>query len=227
MNTLLKINNHKGVFICVFLLLGSLTCFGQKTKLVRDGRSIGAIKIGTSTESNVIENYGSQYRLVDHQKYSNEMIYEKTGLSFYYCYNDPKKEIFLVNMTLPYRAKTSKGIILGKSTLEDVFSVYGSSLESTAGFSYPGISFYVAESKVKWTDDKKQTLPANVTKPLTGAFVLDANSSMQSSQVVFKSTSQDKRRYAEELRNLKKQKISSITLFERNGLRQCHVRYAK
>ena len=67
------------------------------------------------------------------------MNYYRLGVAFYICQSDPKKEIFVIEMKAPYKAKTSKGIIMGKSTLEDVEKKYG---KLKSGLEYRGISFY-------------------------------------------------------------------------------------
>ena len=67
------------------------------------------------------------------------MTYSRLGLAFYMCQSDKRKEIFLIEIKSPYKAKTSKGITLGKSTKEETEKVYGKPKD---GFEYRGVSFY-------------------------------------------------------------------------------------
>ncbi|HMS40462.1 MAG TPA: hypothetical protein PKE69_09565, partial [Pyrinomonadaceae bacterium] len=80
-------------------------------------------------------------------KYSFSISYPKLGMAFYYCQTDKSKEIFDIELRAPYKVKTSKGIILGKSTVADVKKIYGKSLGQAAGekgedLEYRGVSFY-------------------------------------------------------------------------------------
>ena len=67
------------------------------------------------------------------------MTYDRVGLSFYMCQSDKHKVIFLIEIKSPYKAKTSRGVILGKSTKEETEKIYGKPL---TGFQYKGINFY-------------------------------------------------------------------------------------
>lgn len=73
------------------------------------------------------------------------MIYPN-GLSFYYCQSDKRKEIFDIEIRTPFQAKTSKGVTLGKSTLQDIYKIYG---KQTDGLQYRGVSFFYANYKGK------------------------------------------------------------------------------
>ena len=64
----------------------------------------------------------------------------KNGLSFYLCQADKQQEIFDIEMRAPFKVKTSKGIVLGESTLDDVQRIYGD-MRKTA-LRYRGIEFY-------------------------------------------------------------------------------------
>ncbi len=110
--------------------------------LVTEGRGMNGLVVGKSTMNDVIQKYGKNYKWVANKKYSYQMIYPKENLSFYICQSDKKKEIFLIEMKRPFKAKTTKGIILGKSTLEDVHRIYG---KKKSGLEYRGVSFYYNE----------------------------------------------------------------------------------
>ena len=105
----------------IFLLLGTAS---SAQNLVQEGQGLGNISVGISTRDDVISHYGEDFKLIEHGKYSHQVVYEKLGLSFYYCYADPKQEIFIIKVKKPYEAITGKGIVLG-SLREDVIEAYG------------------------------------------------------------------------------------------------------
>jgi hypothetical protein len=106
---------------------------------IKEGKGMDGVNIGKSTMDDIVKKFGKDYKWIVNKKYSYQMNYEKLGLSFYMCQSDKKKQIFVIELRPPYRAKTSKGIILGKSTLEDVQKTYG---KLKSGLEYRGISFY-------------------------------------------------------------------------------------
>lgn len=118
----------------------------EALKIAREGVGIEGITVGRSTADDVIKKFGKNYVKKTYGKYSYSLNYPN-GLAFYYCQTDKKKEIFDIEIREPYRAKTSRGIILGKSTVEDVRKVYGKSLGQQAGdrredLEYPGVNFF-------------------------------------------------------------------------------------
>lgn len=112
-----------------------------KVKVVKEGVGFDGIQVGVSTAADVIKKFGKNYRLVKHKKYSAQMVYPG-GISFYYCQSDKKKEIFDIELRAPFRAKTSKGIVLSESTVEDVKKKYG---RSNDGLEYRGVGFFYAK----------------------------------------------------------------------------------
>ena len=131
--------------ITVFLAVSSLPA---QSLILDEGDGFGDIKIGKSTMKDVISIYGDGYELIDHKKYSYEMVYKDLGLSFYSCQNDPNKEIFVVVFKSPAQVTTSKGIVLGQSTLGDVLRLYSKRGKRTYSDSdQKGVYFYVLEQK--------------------------------------------------------------------------------
>lgn len=119
----------------------------ENYKIAREGAGIEGITVGSSTADSVIKKFGKNYVKQTHGKYSFAISYPKLGIVFYYCQTDKSKEIFDIELRSPYKAKTSKGIILGKSTVADVKKIYGKSLGQAAGekgedLEYRGVSFY-------------------------------------------------------------------------------------
>ncbi|MEP6569265.1 MAG: hypothetical protein ABJC10_05765 [Acidobacteriota bacterium] len=107
---------------------------------IKDGIGLGEILIGTSTAADVEARHGTKCELKNMKNYSYRMDYADVQRAFYYCYKDPKKKIFLVEV---HDGVTSKGIVIGESTVKDVVAIYGK--KSGGGdsiFEYPGIQFY-------------------------------------------------------------------------------------
>ena len=115
------------------------------------GIGVEGITVGHSTKSSVATKYGDQYDLVEHNKYSYEMNYGEYGLSFWYRYSDPEQKIFAIAVKPNSHGFTSRGIVVGRSTLKDVLDAYGKTKFSTttaeetwfAEYSELGIAFHV------------------------------------------------------------------------------------
>src|SRR5687768_8545260 len=95
-----------------------------KAKVVREGVGFDGIVVGKSTMADVTKKLGKGYKLKTHKKYSYQMIYPN-GVSFYACQSDKRQQIFDIELRAPFEAKTSRGITIGKSTLEDIYKIYG------------------------------------------------------------------------------------------------------
>lgn len=110
----------------------------EKVNIVKEGVGIGKLKVGASTKKDVEKEFGKKYKWVTNKKYSYQMIYPN-GVSFYICQTDKRQEIFDIEIRAPYQAKTSRGITLRQSTLDDVKKIYGTAKK---GLRYQGIEFY-------------------------------------------------------------------------------------
>lgn len=120
----------------------------DKVKVAKEGVGIDGIRVGKSTSADVIKKYGKSYQTKKYGKYSQAVIYPKFGLAFYSCQADKKNEVFDIEMRAPFQVKTAKGIVLGKSTLEDIQKIYGKKKD---GLEYKGVSFFYANYKGKKT----------------------------------------------------------------------------
>jgi hypothetical protein len=109
---------------------------------IKDGIGVGQILIGVSNAADVEARYGMKYKLINKNDYSYRMEYADLGLAFYYCLKDEKKTVFLVEL---HHGVSSKGIIVGQSTLRDVFRLYGESSgeDQSDIYEYKGIQFYL------------------------------------------------------------------------------------
>lgn len=143
-----------GLICCFFVGLTeaqrkkTTTKKAETYKTAREGVGIEGVAVGVSTMASVVKKFGKNYVKKTYGKYSNSINYPKLGLAFYYCQVDKTKEIFDIEIRAPYKVKTSKGVILGKSTLEDIYKIYG---RSSDGLEYKGVSFFYANYKGKKT----------------------------------------------------------------------------
>lgn len=115
----------------------------SKFKVLKEGVGFDGVSVGRSTSDDVVKKFGKGYNLVKHKKYSAQMVYPG-GISFYYCQSDRRKTIFDIELRAPFQARTGKGIVLSKSTLEDVYKIYGKSAD---GLEYRGVSFFYQKQR--------------------------------------------------------------------------------
>ncbi len=132
------------------------------------------------TKSDVVELFGPPDEEILLEKYSVQMVYVEQGLRFYYRREDNAENppIITVGFLDSFKGKTEEGIQLNKSTMRDVFRVYGEETWLTAeGSAYwwveqSGISFYVEKKEQKGQfsfeeeDHINQTI-IRITVPLT------------------------------------------------------------
>jgi hypothetical protein len=135
---------------------------------IKDGIGVGEILIGESTAADVEARHGTKYELKNKNDYSYRMDYTNSQLAFYYCFNDPKKRIFLVEL---HDGVSSKGIVIGKSTKKDVIALYGEASGDNAEiFEYPGIQFYFeprpqTEAKDEAVEMNRIVVEADIVAP--------------------------------------------------------------
>lgn len=121
--------------------------------VIIDGHGFDSFEIDKSRAKDVIKKLGRQFEEIRHKDYSVQMYYRGLGVSFYYMQADHTKEIFSIVFNRPFKGRTSKGIILGQSTMEDVVKIYGEPDWSTCDncdfwtSEYEGIQFSVEREK--------------------------------------------------------------------------------
>jgi hypothetical protein len=137
------------ITILAILVFSSFTPVkAQETAL--EGIGIDGIKVGRTTKKDVIRKFGKDYKSVTHDDYSEQLIYEKSGISVYYCQSDESQTIFAIQLRKPFNAVTSKGIVLEKSTVADVKRLYGKPAENEGAalwLTYKGIDFRSVDLK--------------------------------------------------------------------------------
>lgn len=144
---MMKIKLFLLLFSALFCFSSLTTAVGAQNKptpapklnVIKEGVGIEGIVVGKSTMDDVVKKFGRDYKWITNKKYSYQMSYARLGLSFYICQTDKRKEIFVIEIRPPYRARTSRGIVIGKSTVEDIEKIYG---KLKSGLEYRGISFY-------------------------------------------------------------------------------------
>ncbi len=141
--------------------------------LINEGVGVEDIVVGKSTMSDVIAAYGDDFGLIEHNKYSYEIMYEERGLSFYYRYDDSDKRIFAIVIKPPCHGFTNRGIVVCHSTLRDVFNAYGkakaqtTTAEETWSYEYEGVIFHTK------FDSFGETEKAKLKKKIVGIEVVD------------------------------------------------------
>ncbi|UPY79412.1 hypothetical protein FH581_011405 [Leptospira weilii] len=90
---------------------------------IKDGVGILDLVIDRNEFSEVESKFGNQY-VRNHFNFKYlEIHYESLGLSFIFDHHS--EEIHEIRIQPPFRAITSKGIVLGKSTLQEAMDIYG------------------------------------------------------------------------------------------------------
>lgn len=159
-----------GTYFLTIFELPELQNFHQSAIETTDGRSMAGITLGQSTASDIRARFGVPDSVQKNDFwYSYQMIYSKIGLSFWFLqpYVDPavppgnsgekgtdlRESIFRISIIPPYRLRTTTGIILNKSTMQDVRNAYGElNWEASDGSDYwfsdhDGIEYGVLRDK--------------------------------------------------------------------------------
>ncbi|WP_078125109.1 hypothetical protein [Leptospira alexanderi] len=90
---------------------------------IKDGVGILDLVIDKTQFRDVESKFGNQYIRNHFNDEVIEIHYESLGLSF--VFDDHREEIREIKIQPPFLAITSKGIVLGKSTLQEVMDIYG------------------------------------------------------------------------------------------------------
>ncbi len=136
---------------------------------IKEGIGIGDIAIGKSTLSDVIKEFGDNYKTTTWDDGYSDVKYESLGILFY-CDNDESQTIYKIILTAPYVGETIEGISIGESTMSDVFQKYGESPEwltdkdsDTWWCEYSGINFHVLKQP-EFSDNDEKELDKKISK---------------------------------------------------------------
>src|SRR5690349_15982312 len=110
---------------CVSVLLTFVTACGQAPVQIVDGKGLGPIALDKSTFADVTAAFGKECRITNHNNYSEQCIYEALGLSFFRRFGSPTNPVFSIKVMPPFKGATQKGIVVGRSSLQDVETKYG------------------------------------------------------------------------------------------------------
>lgn len=132
--------------IILFILCFS-SVFGQTNVLIPNKGIEGiSIVIDSSTISDVIEIYGTDYNISEKTLITNYR-YEKIGLTFKIDPYDKNKIVRSISVQSPFKAKTENGIVLNESTMKDVWNTYNAkgcfTSKTYAWNTQNGISYYI------------------------------------------------------------------------------------
>jgi hypothetical protein len=149
--------------ICVHAPSATVSRTQSQVGRIKDGIGVGEILVGVSSAADVEARYGMKYELINKNDYSYRMEYADVGLAFYYCHKDEKKRVFLVEL---HHGVSSKGIIVGQSTLRDVFRLYGeeSGSDQPDVHEYKGIQFYIEHDPTPAAKDSAAKLDKKVVE---------------------------------------------------------------
>jgi len=132
--------------IILFILCFN-TIFGQTNVLIPNKGIEGiSIVIDSSTISDVIEIYGTDYTLSEKTLITNYR-FDKIGLTFQIDPYDKNKIVRSISVESPFKAKTENGIVLNESTMKDVWNTYNDkgcfTSKTYAWNTQNGISYYI------------------------------------------------------------------------------------
>ena len=121
--------------------------FGQTDVLIPNKGIEGiSIVIDSSTISDVIEIYGTDYTLSEKTLITNYR-FDKIGLTFQIDPYDKNKIVRSISVQSPFKAKTENGIVLNESTMKDVWNIYNDkgclTSKTYAWNTQNGISYYI------------------------------------------------------------------------------------
>lgn len=136
--------------------------FGQTNVLIPSKGIEGiSIVIDSSTISDVIEIYGTDYTLSEKTLITNYR-FDKIGLTFQIDPYDKNKIVRSISVQSPFKAKTEKGIVLNESTMKDVWNTYNDegciTSNTYAWNTQNGISYYIKKDPTEKGYDAEEKI---------------------------------------------------------------------
>lgn len=136
--------------------------FGQTNLLIPNKGIEGiSIVIDSSTISDVIEIYGTDYTLSEKTLIINYR-FDKIGLTFQIDPYDKNQIVRSISVESPFKAKTESGIVLNESTMKDVWNTYNDkgcfTSKTYAWNTQNGISYYIKKDPNKKGYDTEEKI---------------------------------------------------------------------
>lgn len=122
---------------------------GEQLEKIIEGVGFGSIAIDRTTAAEAVYQLGKEHHLVQHGSYSCSLVYPGLGVSLYFWSQDPAARVFHLTLRAPFRGVTSRGVVLGQTTMREAAALYGrlswftSQGAATWGAAYPGVEFFV------------------------------------------------------------------------------------
>ncbi len=129
--------------------------YPKETKQIIAGRGFDNYQIGVTSIQTIINDYGKDFKKIEHNGYSTELIYENLGLSFSY-HPEVSDTIFAIEFFHPFSGITDKGIILNISTMADVEIIHDS------------LDWYITKPFLEWYSEHpgiEYAVPRDTSKP--------------------------------------------------------------
>lgn len=96
------------------------------------GKGFGGVEVGKTSLADLKKMFGTAFTAQNYNNFSVGVSYPDLGMDFYFDYKDyhsikpdDAKKIFSIQLKLPFKGRTTKGIILGYSTMSEVEKLYG------------------------------------------------------------------------------------------------------
>lgn len=143
---------------------------GNLEKIHEEGNFKGIVP-GKSNKEAIVKTFGDKFTEVKRsvsvlprggESYSytiERMNYKNKGLEFrFICSADSCTPLNSILFCKPFKGKTEKGIIIGKSTMKDVLSIYGDGYFNNGGFLVPPNTLRISyDNRITFITDKAIT----------------------------------------------------------------------
>ena len=96
----------------------------KSKKTIIEGQGVGGIVVGQSSRSDVLAVFGDDFELVRIRVSRFQMDYKKRGITFEYNPKDMNEIIQSIYFNQNFSGQTSKGIVMNKSSEQDVVTTY-------------------------------------------------------------------------------------------------------
>ena len=118
--------NLNSLFLLVFLAIFMSSCKSRfsNDSVINEGVGFDKYLLKNLKTENIKNDLGKDYVLINHNNYSEELLYKNYGVSLYYLLSKPT-EIFSIAFNSNYKGKTSKGFVIQKMNVTNLVQIYG------------------------------------------------------------------------------------------------------